>query len=389
MNYDFDRIIDRRNTASMKWDLPLKGRKELLPLWVADMDFSAPPRVVAALEERAAHGIYGYPIKPEPFYQAVIRWFRSRHGWDIKREWIATAPGVVPAVNIAIQAFTRPGDRIIIQPPVYYPFEMAIRKNRRVLVENPLILEGGRYRMDYSGLKKVVDQHTRLLILCSPHNPVGRVWQRQELEQLVEICLDHEILIVSDEIHADLTLNGHRHTPTAVLSEEAARISITCTAASKTFNLAGLTQAQVFISDLALRKRFQDHLDRVWIDMGNIFGILATETAYTHGADWLDQLLRYIEDNLRFLIRFLEEHLPQVKVLPLEGTYLAWLDFRPLGLSDPEINARLLDRARVWLDEGGIFGSGGEGFQRINLACPKVILAEGLERIAAALADLS
>jgi len=383
MNPDFDRILDRRGTASLKWDFQkrLAGMEGLLPLWVADMDFPAPPEVIEALRQRAEHGVFGYTLEPESWFEAAASWTLARHGWRLQREWLLPCPGVVPAIRLAIQAFSEPGDGVAIQPPVYYPFGESVHRNRRRVVENPLLLEGTRYRLDAEGLEKAADGRTRLLILCSPHNPVARVWRREELERLAEACLRKKLIIVSDEIHCDLVLPGFRHLPTAALSGEIAGRTVTLLSATKTFNLAGLGGSLAVIPDPELRGRFRAAGKALWTDIANAFTLAASEAAWRHGAPWLEAVLAYVQANYRFLVEFLAQRLPAAVVFPLEGTYLAWVDFRPLGLTDAELKERILRKARVWLDDGPMFGAGGTGFQRINLACPRALLAEALERV--------
>ena len=381
MKYDFDTPVDRRGTASIKWDFSKRftGLEDLIPLWVADMDFPACFEVIEALKRRADHGVFGYTLEPESYYRAVIDWMKRRHGWEIRRGWMLSAPGVVPSLNLALLAYSQPGDRVIIQPPVYYPFKESILKVRRRVAENPLILDGDRYTMDFDQLEKLIDGRTRLLILCSPHNPVARVWLKEELERLVEICLRHNIIILSDEIHHDLTLKGNRHFPTAFLSKEAAGITVTFTSATKTFNLAGLGCSLVIASDKQLRDRYRSTLQSIWTGIANALSAVATETAYRYGESWLEQVLEYVQGNYDFLVSRLAERLPEARVFPLEGTYLAWVDLRSLGMSDEELKQWILGRARVWLDDGPMFGTGGEGYQRINLACPRRTLNKALE----------
>jgi cystathionine beta-lyase len=387
MKYDFDQVVDRKCTGSLKWDTVERstGVGDALPLWVADMDFKAPDVVLDALRARVEHGIFGYTVKTASCYQAIIGWMKRRHGWTIEREWILFSPGVVPALNLAVQAYTQPGDRVIVQTPVYYPFSGSVLNNGRQLVRNILQEDGGAYRIDFDGLERSIDERTRMLIFCSPHNPVGRVWRPDELENLAAICAQHHLVVVSDEIHADLVMRGHVHVPLATVSPEIAELTVTCNAPNKTFNVAGLQAGNVIIANPELRDRFRVALANAGLTMANIFSLAATEVAYDHGEDWLEQLLDYLEGNDTFLRTFVEERLPRVKVTPLEGTYLVWLDFRGYGLSDRELKALLLEKARVWLDAGPVFGPGGEGFQRINVACPRRILAEALTRIATAL----
>ncbi|MCJ7511740.1 MAG: pyridoxal phosphate-dependent aminotransferase [Anaerolineales bacterium] len=403
MRYDFDREIDRRRTNSAKWEFIQSegdllqwehtdrffGEGRTLPMWVADMDFACPKPVVEALVARAAHGIYGYTAPTESYDQALIGWMRRRQGWEISREWICFSPGVVPALCMLVQAFTNPGEAVLIQPPVYYPFFSAIAKNGAVTVTNPLILESGRYRMDYDDLaRKAADPRVKMAILCSPHNPISRVWSRQELQRFAEICLEHDILIVSDEIHGDLILPGHTFTPFAALGGEMAEKAIICTAPSKTFNLAGLHTSNIIVPDADLRARFRRTLDKNGVFDITAFGLVALEAAYNQGEDWLTQVLEYLQGNVAYLREYVATHIPQISVIEPEGTYLVWLDCRRLGLGKLELKHLMLKRAKVYLDEGYIFGEEGEGFERINIACPRSVLAEALERIRDAIASL-
>jgi cystathionine beta-lyase len=306
---------------------------------------------------------------------------KRRFSWQIEKEWIIFTPGVIPALHLAVQAFTQPGDKVIIQPPVYRPFRLAVENNGRRLIQNTLINEHGRYRMDLDNLKRQLDDQARLLILCSPHNPVARVWRAEELKELVNLCLRRGIIIISDEIHADLVMPGFKHTPTALVSEDASEITVTCTAPNKTFNIAGLEMGNTIIPNHQLRSRFQQTLLKAGLFLANTFGIVATEVAYNQGEDWLTAVLEYIHHNYLFLKNYLTNHLPEIKITPLEGTYLVWLDFRAFKLSDKQLKEKLLREAKVWLDEGPKFGQGGEGFQRLNLACPRSLLEQALERI--------
>ena len=383
MRYDFDQVHDRRNTHSSKWQL--EGR-DLLPMWVADMDFQAPPPVVEAIERRARHGIFGYSMPGEGFYDAVAGWLERRHGWEIRKQWITFCPGIVPGLNMMVRALTHPGEKIIVQTPVYYPFYDVIVNNGCRIERNPLILEGGRYRMDVDDLeRRARDPKVTAIILCSPHNPVGRVWTREELTRLGRICSDNEVLVISDELHFDLVLEGHTHTPFATLGDTFASNSITCIAPSKTFNLAGLQASTLIIPNKRLRNRY---LNGSILNRPNPFGIVALEAAYNHGEAWLEQLLEYLEGNLQFLREFLESRLPMIDLIEPEATYLAWIDFRALGLNKRALEDLMLNKAGVWLDEGYIFGEEGDGFERINLACPRSLLAEALGRIEAAVSNL-
>jgi len=390
MDYNFDSIIDRRGTSSSKWDRCEKATRvpDVLPMWVADMDFASPPPVVEALRDRVEHGIFGYTERTGSYYSALASWMKRRFDWDIQQKKVVFTPGVIVALNLIIQAYTDPGDKVIIQQPVYHPFSYAILNNKRKLVNNQLQIQDGRYVMDLDQLKKSIDSRTRLLILCSPHNPVGRVWTKEELLRLAEICLENKIIIISDEIHADLVLKGHIHTPTATLSEEISGIVVTCTAPTKTFNIAGLGVANTILSNTNLYDRLNSVVKNTGLEMTNVFAKTAIEAAYKYGEEWLLHLLDYLQGNSEFLVSFLKNHIPQVSVFPLEGTYLAWLDFRKFGLSDEDIKNFLIHKAKVWLDEGMKFGGGGKGFQRMNIGCPRKLLEEGLTRIANALKEL-
>lgn len=387
MLYDFDRIHDRRNTHSTKWD---SKPADILPMWVADMDFESPRPVIEAIQRRVEHGIFGYTLTPDSLYEAVAGWVSRRHGWQLQKEWMYFVPGVVPAVHMLIQAFTRPGDKVILQTPVYYPFFRAVLNNGCQILNNPLRLENGRYTMDFEDLeKKASDPRARALILCSPHNPVGRVWTREELSTLGEICRRHGIVVISDEIHCDIVYRGYKHIPFASISGELADISATCIAPTKTFNLAGLKVSTVIIPNYKLRTLFEGVLDSCAVRGVNVLAMVAAEAAYRYGEEWLEQVLDYIRGNLEFLIDYVEKRIPSVKVIRPEGTYLVWMDFRSLGLNAQQLENLMLNTAKVWLDEGYIFGEGGEGFERINIACPRAILAEGLRRIEAAVAGLN
>jgi len=388
--YDFDKVVNRDNTNSTKWNFrkELFGVEDVLPMWVADMDFTVPPAIVEAIKKRADHGIFGYSQPDDRYYQATINWMKKRHNWDIKKEWFVITPGVVPAISMLVRTFTHPGDKVILQSPVYYPFYSAITLNGCQVVLNPLKFEDGHYTMDFNDLETKFDSRVKLLILCSPHNPVGRVWSKEELTKLGEICLKHNVIIISDEIHEDLVYKEYTHIPFASLSEEFAMHSITCTAPSKTFNLAGLQTSNIIIPNPKLRNDFQNMLESNAITSPNIFGIVALQTAYEEGEEWLDQLLDYLHENLNFLIEYIEKNMPQIKVIKPEGTYLVWLDFRSLGMDALSLKNFLLEKAKVAFDDGYIFGPGGEGFERINIACPRSLLKEGLDRIARAVNSL-
>ncbi|MBP6909440.1 MAG: PatB family C-S lyase [Candidatus Saccharicenans sp.] len=388
--YDFDHLLDRQNTCSLKWDFcqQILGVPGVIPMWVADMDFPAPPEVVEAVKKRAEHGAYGYPLVPDSFWTSIINWMKSRHRWEIKRDWLTRAPGVVPSLNICVQSYTAPGDKIIVQSPVYYPFFSAVENNGRRIVKNPLIYRDNRWQMDLTDLKNKIDERTKLLILCSPHNPVGRVWERGELKALAEIILENDLVLISDEIHEEQVYRGHHHLPVASLSPEIADRTVTLTAASKAFNVAGLTTSIAIIPNRKLLNLFNIQLENLGLTTGNIFGLTALEAAYTQGGAWLDQLVEYLEGNLNFASDFFAGRLPLIKFLKPEGTYLALLDCRSLGLSQPELNDFFLKKARVYFDEGPIFGEELVGFERMNLACPRQLLSEALQRIEKAVAEL-
>ncbi len=396
MQYDFDREVNRHGSNSVKWEfMPggaggprwvhtdrCFGENRILPMWVADMDFPSPQPVVDALVARAQHGIYGYTEKTDSYYAAVVNWMKRRQGWQITPQWICTTPGVVTALNLLVRTFVAPGEKVLIQPPVYYPFFAAVQNNGGLVVGNPLALHNGRYGMDFADLEqKVRDPLVKMAILCSPHNPVGRVWTWDELARFGEICLAKNILEVSDEIHGDLIFKGYRFTPFAGISADFAQHALICSAASKTFNLAGLKISNIIIPDDELRSRFEQTLRSNGLYGITPFGVVAVEAAYNYGEEWLDQVLDYIEGNLRYLEEYVSRHIARITVVHPEGTYLIWLDCRRLGLDKEALQRLMLDEARVYLDEGFIFGAEGEGFERINIACPRSILAEALERI--------
>ncbi len=385
--FDFDQIIPRRHTDCLKYDeLEARyGRAELLPLWVADMDFRVAPCVTAALQRLVDHGVYGYHVRRPRHQQAIVDWWGRRHGYTVHPEAIVYTPGVVPVLSHLVQALTGEDDGVLVQSPVYYPFFWLPRVNRRRLVINPLIEHQGDYQIDFDDLEAKAAQ-ARILIFSSPHNPVGRVWRPDELERVASICLRHGLVLVADEIHNDLVFAPHRHTPVARLSPEIERITVTAHAASKTFNLASLATAYVLIADAGLRARFAAHHEALAVDGLNPFGLEATVAAFNEGEPWLAELLVYLRGNYQYLCAQLQARLPQVRVGPLEGTYLAWLDCRATGLTPPQLRQRLVEVGGLALNDGPIFGPGGEGFQRLNLACPRATLAEAVARLERALA---
>ncbi len=383
--YNFDAVHERKGTHSIKWEFTPSGATDLLPMWVADMDFECPPVVVQSVRERAAHGIYGYTGVSDDYRSSVVSWMKERHQWQIEPEWIVFINGIVPALNMLMQAFAKPGDFIVIQPPVYYPFYNAINNNGQRPLLNLLIEDQGRYIMDYDDLEeKLKNPRTRMMLLCSPHNPGGRVWNADELRRVAELCLKHDVLLISDEIHQDLVFQPNRHQITAKLSETIDFNTITCTAPSKTFNLAGLQCSNIIISDEKKRRQFVQALERNGVFGINPFGSAATIAAYNHGAPWVDELMVYLQGNLDVIDAFIKKEMPSVTLMKPEGTYLAWMDFRKLGLHQNGLEQLIEQKAKVALNQGYIFGETGSGFQRLNFACPRSLLVEGLERIASA-----
>lgn len=386
MKYDFDRITDRTHTNAIKYDLAKRRNKpeDALSLWVADMDFSTAPCVQKAVAEKAAHGIFGYSRPDERYYSALKKWFAERHNYEIQEEWVVNTPGVCFALASAVKAFTKEGESVLVQKPVYYPFFNTIKALNRKVVNSPLVLKNGHYEINFEDFEaKIVSENVKMFILCSPHNPGGRVWKKEELQRISEICLKHSVLVVSDEIHSDIVFKGSRHTVYGSLSEAAAENSIICTAPSKSFNLAGLQFSNIIIPNAKLRIAFQREVDRTGYDEPSLMGIVAATAAYSEGGEWFDAARDYIWKNIQFASNYIEENCSKIKVVIPEGTYLLWLDFSAFGLSDEEINERILNRAKVWLDNGKMFGDEGKFFQRINCATPRKILAEALERICA------
>lgn len=384
MNYDFDTVVNRKNTNAIKYDLAKKRGKpeDAVSLWVADMDFPTAPCIQKAVAEKAAHGIWGYSRPDNRYYDALKKWYKERHNFEVQNEWVVNTPGVCFALAAAIKAFTKEGESVLIQKPVYYPFFNIINSLQRKVVNSSLILKNNHYEIDFDDFeRKIVQENVKLFILCSPHNPGGRVWTKQELQKISEICLAHNVLVVSDEIHSDITFGSNVHTVYGSLSEQALKNSIICTAPSKSFNLAGLQFSNIFIADEKLKKAFSEELDKTGYDEPSVFGIVAATAAYSEGADWFDSVKSYIWENILFAKKYIEENAPQIKVLVPEGTYLLWLDFSKTGLSDSEINDRVLNKAKVWLDRGSMFGKEGEKFQRINCATPRIILEDALKRI--------
>lgn len=388
--FDFDEVLDRRGTASEKWDFMKErfGYEDLLPLWVADMDFRSPQPVIEALVSRAKHGVFGYTGLTQSYYDSVISWYKRKYNWAIRKDWIVFTPGVIPAIAYAIRSFTNPGDKIIVQTPVYYPFFNTIEANGRQVLENPLKFKNDHYEMDFDDLeKKAKDPRAKMMILCSPHNPIGRVWTRKELTRLGEICTENGLLVISDEIHSDIRYPGIVFTNFATISGEFANNSITCTSASKTFNLAGLQISNIIIPNDKIRQNFQNAVSTMGMDLPNSFSGLAVQVAYDRCGTWLDQLLTYLKGNLDFLKEFIKKNIPEVKVIEPQATYLVWLDFRKIEPDPEKLQKLLLKDAKVAFVEGNIFRSGGDGFERINIACPRSVLKKALEQMARVLKD--
>ena len=389
-NLNFDIVVDRKNTRSLKYDFAeRRGKpKDILPLWVADMDFKVSSYITDALNEVNNHGIFGYSEPGEEYCKALKNWMKKRHDWEVNERWLVKTPGVVFALAMAVKAYTKEGEAVLIQQPVYYPFQEVIVDNNRKLVVNELKQDGsGRYHMDYEDFEnRIVSEKVKLFFLCNPHNPVGRVWTKEELTRIGDICLKHNVLVVSDEIHADFVF-GHAHTVFAQVRESYKDISIVCTAPSKTFNIAGVQVSNIFIANPELRRKFRREINAAGYSQLNLPGLVACEAAYQHGEEWLDAVLSYIKKNADYTREFLSRNLPKVKMTELEGTYLGWLDFRAYGLSVSELNRKIVYEAGVWLDGGEMFGKSGEGFQRINIACPRSVLTEALEKLASVFAD--
>jgi cystathionine beta-lyase len=403
MLYDFDTETNRRGTGSVKWEViqhpedpgqrmrtdAYFGENRILPMWVADMDFSCPAPVLKALEKRVRHGIFGYTQADDEYYRAVTGWMKRRHQWDVEKEWIVITHGVVPALHMLVRSFVEPGKKVLVQRPVYYPFFSAIERNGCKISASTLVLHNGRYGMDFDDLEqKAADPDVQLAILCSPHNPVGRVWLPEELRRFGEICLQNHVMVVADEIHGDLVFPGNTFTPYALVDEAFAENAVICTAPSKSFNLAGLQTSNIIIPNKRIREQFKSALQANGIFGVNPFGMVACRTAYDEGEEWLEQLKAYLHGNLAAMMDLFSGEIPRIPVIEPDGTYLVWFDCRSLGLDDGKLRELMLNKARVFLDEGYIFGAGGSGFERINIACPRSVLMEALWRIVKAIQSL-
>ena len=384
MKYNFDEIIPRRGTNSYKWDSA--GDADVLPMWVADMDFRTAPPVVEALRKRVEHGIFGYVRVPDAYYAAVTNWFARRHDWQIEKEWIIYTTGVVPALSAVIKALTAPGDKVMVQTPVYNCFFSSIRNNGCGMIANPLIYRNGTYQIDFADLEqKAADPSVKVLLLCNPHNPAGRVWTKQELTRIGDICIRHDVTVVSDEIHCELVFPEYRYTPFASISQEFLMHSVTCTSPSKAFNLAGLQIANIISADTDIRTKIDKAININEVCDVNPFGVEALMAAYNDGEEWLEELKQYLFANYNYLRVYFEEYLPEFPVATLEGTYLVWADCSVLNQSSDETVKTLLEKEKLWVNEGSLYGEAGEGFIRINIACPRQQLIEGLNRLRRAL----
>lgn len=391
-NIDFDKVIERKDTDCLKYDFAVRrGRPEgVLPLWVADMDFKTSQKILDAIEERVRHGIFGYTESREKYFEAVAGWMKRKHNWEVKREWLVKTPGVVFALAMAVRAYTEPKDAVLIQQPVYYPFTEVIEDNKRVVVSNDLVLgEDGKYHIDFDDFeRKIVENNIHLFLFCSPHNPVSRVWTEDEVTKIGQICHKHNVIIVSDEIHEDFVFGDRKHYVLANLKKEFEDISVTCTSPAKTFNLAGLQISNIFIPNEKLRLKFKREIAAAGYSQLNTIGLTACEAAYNYGDEWYDAVMKYIAGNIDFMREYIRTELPQLKMTEPEGTYLVWVDFRGLGLSEHKLEELIVKKANLWLDSGAIFGKVGEGFERFNVACPRSILKQALEQLKLAILAL-
>lgn len=389
--YDFDEVINRRGSYDEKYGGMMRnwGRDDLIPLWVADMDFATPDFILDALHKQIDRRIMGYSLTPETFFTAIIDWIRSHHGWNVEREWIKYVPGLVKALGMVVNYYTKPGDKIVIQPPVYHPFRLVPQGNGRQVVYNPLKMRpDGGYDMDLDGLERLLTDDCRMLVLCNPHNPAGICWDKDTLVKLAEICHEHGVMVVSDEIHCDLALFGNKHIPFATVSDKAAEISVTFGAPSKTFNIAGIVSSYLIIPNEKLRAGFYNWIENNEIDYPTVFAVIATIEAYTKGEPWRKQMLAYVEDNIKYVEQFCEQKIACIRPLRPEASYLVWLDCRQMGLSHDELNDLFVNKARLGLNDGEMFGIGGEGFMRLNVATPRTILSRAMNQLAEAVRRL-
>ena len=389
-HYNFDEVIERHGTNCVKFDGAKKGSdgKELLPLWVADMDFRTPDFIVDALKKRCEHEVFGYTFGSDSYFKSIEEWVLYKHLWKIQREWISYIPGIVKGIGFALQCFTQPGDKIIIQPPVYHPFRLVPEKMQREVVYNPLQLVDGVYQMDFEQLESILDEKCKMLILSNPHNPGGVVWEKETLVKLAEICHRNHILVISDEIHSEMVYPQYKHYPFATVSETAANCSIMFMAPSKTFNIAGIVSSYSIIPNESIRKQFHSFLEAGELNAGTIFAYTATEAAYTYGAEWLQQMRIYIIENVRYIDTYLKNNIPQIKVYQPQASFLVWLDCRDLNLSQPELVQLFEEKAGLLLNDGSMFGPGGEGYMRLNIGCPRSTLEEAMKALKKAISSL-
>lgn len=390
VRYDFDKVVDRRGTGALKLEVLKEryGRSDLLPLWVADMDFKTPPFITDALKKRLEHSLFGYTVVPADFWPTIIEWIYAHHQWKVRQEWMSFIPGIVKGIGMVVNVFVKEDEKVIIQPPVYHPFRLTPQGNGREVVFNPLKEEAdGSYSMDFDNLAKVADEKCRLLILSNPHNPGGIVWDRETLKRLADFCYDHHILVISDEIHSDMALYGHKHIPFASVSEKAAHCSITFGAPSKTFNIAGIVSSYAIVPDAAIRERFFTWLKANELDDPHLFAPIATIAAFKYGEEWRKQMLKYVEGNIDFVIDFLKNNLPRIKALRPQASFLVWLDCRELQLPHDELVHLFVDEAHLALNDGAMFGPGGEGFMRMNVASSRSVLRKALEQLTAAVTN--
>lgn len=390
-NLDFDTVIDRKNTYSLKYDF-MKQRnmpEDVLPLWVADMDFQVSSYIQEALQKQTEHGIFGYSEGMNDYFTAVKRWMKRHHDWSVEEEWLIKTPGIVFALAAAVRAYTEEGDAVLIQQPVYYPFYEVIVDNKRKVVSSILVQDAsGKYQIDFTDFEeKIIREKIKVFFLCSPHNPVGRVWSKKELERIGDICYKHHVIVISDEIHSDFVFRG-KHFVFAGIKEEYKNISVTATSPSKTFNIAGLQVSNIFIPNQELREKFKKQIDAAGYSQLNVMGLVATRTAYEDGEEWYEAMHQYVNKNISYVKQFIQERLPEITLVDPEGTYLLWLDFRKLGLSEEKLEKWIVEKAKLWLDSGSIFGKTGSGFQRMNVACPRAILTEALTRLETAVCEI-
>jgi Bifunctional PLP-dependent enzyme with beta-cystathionase and maltose regulon repressor activities len=381
--YNFDQVVNRKGTHALKVDVLKErfGREDLIPLWVADMDFLSPPEITEAIIERAKHGIFGYTCPCEQYYSSIINWIDKYHGWQIQKDWLCFIPGIVKGIAFVVDCFSERNDSVIIQPPVYHPFNIVPTMNHRRVIDNPLTLEAGKYKMDFDDLKKKITPECKILILCNPHNPGGRVWSKDELTNLAEICYDNNILVISDEIHSDLAYNDHKHIPFASVSEKAAQNSITFMAPSKTFNIAGIVSSFSIIPNEKIRTKFHAYLKKSELEEGHIFAYVAAYAAYQKGGEWLKQAKEYLWGNIQLIDNYLKKNIPQIKAMIPEASFLVWLDCKELGLSQKELVSLFVNDAKLALNDGAMFGEGGEGYMRMNIGSPRSVIEQALDNL--------